>query len=1062
MSLTFGICPCDTERNPEYWQNFTKILTNLFQKEFKPYTFKSFEQELTFLQEKEPDLYLASPDVAILLMEKDYIPLFRLAGEEDKLILVCLKNFRKGKKVFKVGLPELNFFYLGILLSSLPIENIDIVFVKCFKEGLEKLYNKEIDFLFLYERFFNDLPQNQKEFLKIEETISVPFYHFLMFKKAFYQKYKDFIDKIENIDHFEKASKEEVQRLNRILKKILFLSIFFRNKSILENLLDHPGLIIAAYQDRFIFSNKGGLEVTGYTLEEILNMSPLDLVYEEDRPLAEKILKRRLKGQKFPFFYPDLRIKHKSGKIIHLFCYTQTIHYNNKPTGLIIGIDITREKQLETFNKILKKINEIIIKSNQEKEIFENLCKTLTETFHLELTWIGKIEKEDPIITFIYSYGKEIDFPKKLCIPYLQNLKETHPALIALKKGEITINEYTPKFPFPEDFKEEMLKRNFLSCVAIPFFKYGKPYGVLSLISSVPYFFTEEIREILVEIQKDISFALEKIELQKEHQLLFHVIEQSKEWVVITDQNGTILYGSPFVSEISGYSPDEIRGKNPRIFKSGLHSQEFYKKLWDTILSGKTFSTVIINRTKDGSLFKLEEAIHPIKLPDGEIRFIAIGKDVTKEEYLIKEIEYFKFYDPLTGLYNFPTFSFKVNEKIAEDKNRLSALLLLDIQNLSWINYTYGVTGGDEVIKEVAKRLKSILSEKDIIGRAGGDEFALWIFDLPRIEIINKIVEKIKFSFQKPIIFENNFIKLEYNLGLVLYPRDGSSFEELYEKATLTLNTAKKENITFKFYNSELGKQFEKFIKTEEIIQKAFKKNLFIFYYQPYIELSNYKIAGVEALVRIKEDEKLYPPSEFIDYLENSPYLRLFEDWVLQKASEQIKKWNFNFSINISARTFFEENFIYRIKKLPKDNYPYLCLEITERTVIRDINKAKEILTILKDTENSIKIALDDFGTGYSSLIHLKELPVDIIKIDRSFISDMMFDKKVMSLVKGLIDLAHSFGIKVCAEGVETKEQLQALDIMGCDYAMGFYISKPLPEEEIERLLFSKERLKLL
>lgn len=411
MSISFGICPCNTERNSNYWQHFTKLLSDIFKKEIKLLTFESFKEEHLFLQKREPDIYLASPDVAIFLMEKDYIPLFRLAGEEDKLILVRLKNSRKNKKVLKVGLPELNFFYLGILLSSLPFEKIDIVFVKCFREGLEKLYDKEIDYLFLYERFFNDLPHNQREFIKIEETLSVPFFHFLMFKRDFYKQYKDFIDKVENLDYFERTSKDEVQRLESILKKIRFLSIFFRNKSILENLLDHHGLIIAAYQDRFIFTNQGGLDVTGYSLEEILNMSPLDLVYEEDRSLAEKILKRRLKGQKFSFFYPNLRIKHKSGKVIHLYCYTQTIYYNNKPTGLIIGIDITREKQLEILNKILKKINEIIIKSNQEKEIYENLCKTLIDTFNLELIWIGKLEKEDPNITLVYSFGKERDFP---------------------------------------------------------------------------------------------------------------------------------------------------------------------------------------------------------------------------------------------------------------------------------------------------------------------------------------------------------------------------------------------------------------------------------------------------------------------------------------------------------------------------------------------------------------------------------------------------------------------------------------------------------------------------
>ncbi len=847
-----------------------------------------------------------------------------------------------------------------------------------------------------------------------------------------------------------------------IIKKIKFLSLFFRNKGILDNLINHPALLIAAYQDKFVFVNKGALEITGYTLEEVLNMSPLDLVFEKDKPFIKKIVEKRLKGEKFPYFYPDLKIKGKSNKLIHLFCYTQTIYFNNTPTGLIIGIDITREKKFEIFSQILKTVNQIIIKSFREQEVFEGILKTLTETLDLKLAWFGKLEKDPPFIKPFFIYGEEKNFINDFLIPYLSNFKKPHPILLSLQKGEIFINENSAYFPFPEDFKKEMLKKNFYSCAVIPVYKNNKIYGILSMVSPYPYFFTEKIKEVLKDVQKDLSFALEKIEMQKEYQLLYNVIEQSKEWILITDKSGTILYASPFVSELSGYSLEEILGKNPRIFKSGLHSKNFYEKLWDTILSGKPFSTIIINRAKDGSLFKLEEIIHPIKLPDGEIRFIAIGKDVTKEEFLIKEIEQFKFYDPLTGLYNFPTFIFKVKEKIKESYSSLSALLLLDIKNTSWINYTYGIAGGDTILKEVAERLKTLFKEKDIIGRAGGDEFAVWISDLPKLEIVNKVIEKMKFAFEKPFILEKTFLSLEYNTALVLYPRDGKSFEELFEKATLTLNSAKNEKVSIKFYNPELGEQFEKFHKIEELIRKALDKNLFIFYYQPYISLADYKIIGFEALARIKDGEKIIPPSEFIDYLENSPYLKRFEEWAFQKAAQQIKNLNFNFSINISARSFFEEDFVERIKKLPSEILPFLCLEISERTIIRDLNKAKDIFTRLKTEANSIKIALDDFGTGYSSFLELKELPVDIIKIDRSFIADMLKDKKQISMVKGLIDLAHSFDIKVCAEGVETKEQLQALDIMGCDYAMGFYISKPVPEEELKTLLFSKKRLKLL
>lgn len=218
------------------------------------------------------------------------------------------------------------------------------------------------------------------------------------------------------------------------------------------------------------------------------------------------------------------------------------------------------------------------------------------------------------------------------------------------------------------------------------------------------------------------------------------------------------------------------------------------------------------------------------------------------------------------------------------------------------------------------------------------------------------------------------------------------------------------------------------------------------------------KIIGFEALARIKKGKKIYLPSEFIDYLEESPYLQAFEEWGFKEIIKQIQKWRIKFSINISARSFFEENFLNRFREIPLDILPNLCIEITERTIIKDMQRAKKILSELKkigSQKKTLTIALDDFGTGYSSLHEIKELPVDILKIDRSFIQDMTKDKKNLNLVKAVINLAHNFGLSVCAEGVETEEQCKILSDLGCDYAMGFYLGKPLPEEQLDVLFFA-------
>ncbi len=235
-----------------------------------------------------------------------------------------------------------------------------------------------------------------------------------------------------------------------------------------------------------------------------------------------------------------------------------------------------------------------------------------------------------------------------------------------------------------------------------------------------------------------------------------------------------------------------------------------------------------------------------------------------------------------------------------------------------------------------------MVREGDFIGRAGGDEFILWISRLPNPEVINKTLEKIKQSLDLPFETEKDKINLEYNLSLVLYPKDGKTFEELFERASLTLKLAKEEESKFKFFDAKLEKDFQKFISSEVLIIKALEKNLFYFYYLPIWDISTYKIVHFEALVRIKDGQKIYTPAEFIDYLEASPYLRSFEAWAFRKIIEMIQKWNHPFALNISARTFFEKDFINRLREIPQDILPYLALEITERALIKDLSKAKK------------------------------------------------------------------------------------------------------------------------
>jgi diguanylate cyclase (GGDEF)-like protein len=403
---------------------------------------------------------------------------------------------------------------------------------------------------------------------------------------------------------------------------------------------------------------------------------------------------------------------------------------------------------------------------------------------------------------------------------------------------------------------------------------------------------------------------------------------------------------------------------------------------------------------------------------------------------------------------------------------------LIDIYNMSVINASYGFETGNEILKEVAKNLKKEFSD-GYVARIGTDEFAILISNIENESIL---IYKIRDALDKDLNTSKGKIHISYNASIVLYNEDdGQTFEELYNNAVLTLNTAKKEGENvIKFYESQLNKKLEEYLTAEKIVEKAFEKKLFKFYFQPYFKSEDFLIAGFESLIRIvDEDGTVYPPIKFIDYLENSKYITKFEEWALEEVSQKIKKFNslndkkditislnfspkglLGYSLNLTSDEISDKSFIERLKSLPVEVQNNLVIEITERNVIKDIEKSKKIFKDIKDLNKNIKIAIDDFGTGYSSLTYLRDLAIDILKIDMSFVRNISRSRQDLSLVKFIIGLAKDFGLKTVAEGVETEEQVKLLSLLGADYLQGFYFAKPMPEEEAIKLIMDNIRIK--
>ncbi|MGK0690475.1 MAG: PAS domain S-box protein, partial [Aquificaceae bacterium] len=385
-------------------------------------------------------------------------------------------------------------------------------------------------------------------------------------------------------------------------------------------------------------------------------------------------------------------------------------------------ISLLLEKQKGDFllrmYKTLSSVNHIILQAKDKEELLRWFCKTATEEGMFRMAWVGLLDEEGNVKP-LCSSGYVENYLSSLNINIYDESVNKGPTARAIIEGRMQVNNDTETNPAMAPWREEMLKRNYLSSCAQPIRFKGKIIGAINLYSDKKNFFTGDVLKLVEELAEDISFALEHLETLRTKDTLFRAVEEIKDWIVITDKNGYIEYVNPAVEEISGYKREKLIGKRPSIFKSGLHSQEFYKELWDTILSGKVFHATFINRRKDGSLFYLDSKIVPVRDKKGEIsNFVAVGRDITQVKEMEEKLRFLSNYDLLTGVPNREHFLELLEEVMKESEN--IAVAFVDIYNFSSINLLYGYSMGDKILSSFAERLSKV---GDGCGRYGSDEF---------------------------------------------------------------------------------------------------------------------------------------------------------------------------------------------------------------------------------------------------------------------------------------------------------------------------------------------------
>lgn len=534
--------------------------------------------------------------------------------------------------------------------------------------------------------------------------------------------------------------------------------------------------------------------------------------------------------------------------------------------------------------------------------------------------------------------------------------------------------------------------------------------------------------------------------------------------VSIADSRGIIVYVNDLFCEISQYKRDELIGKNHRLLNSGYHPKEYFKEMWKQIGAGHTWEGEVRNQKKDGTIYWVQATIVPFMDEKGKpYKYISIRKEITKQKQLEEEIYHLAYHDPLTNLPNRRMFMNQLRSEIIERNTSRAKLsiLFIDLDNFKFINDKWGHDAGDLVIKEAANRIKRAIRPTDMVARLGGDEFIIMLRDIQVEDDILNDVKQILAEFQKPISTYGQEYSLTCSIGIATYPENGDSAEQLITNSDNALYHVKgRGKNDFAFYNNKMMTQSLERSLLENALRSAIKNEQFYLEYQPKQNIATKELLGMEALVRWNHPELgIIPPGKFIPLAEETGLIIPMGEWILRESCRQTKLWqkqgfpNLIISVNVSVRQLEDSNFIDVVLKILKETEldpRYLELEVTE-SIFADVKNAASILQALRSM--GIKISVDDFGTGYSSLSYIKHLPIDILKVDRSFIQDIHLNDESKAIVKAIITLANAIGLKVIAEGIELKEHVDELKNGGCLLGQGFYFSKPMTSKAFENYL---------
>ncbi len=794
-----------------------------------------------------------------------------------------------------------------------------------------------------------------------------------------------------------------------------------QRRALFQTLFNHSSVAMGVVRPdgALVLFNRTLCDFLGYTEAELLSLNLFDLTHPEDRAFTEAQFRKAGVGEETPFSY-EKRYLHKSGKVVcGLVSGAWIVDADEGPCGVAFIQDITARRE-----------SEILLRES------ERHYRLLFEANPLPM-WIFDMETlrflavNDAAVRH-YGYSRE-----EFLLLTVEDIKphgSKQELLDAVSREEV-------------DRLPTLHRRKDGSLIEVEIYANNIEFAGRSARIAVAHDVTDKRR------------AEERIRLDAA------ALMSTRDAVLIVDRTPRVLSVNPAFSGMTGYSESEILGAHPRLLFSSRQERGSYAEIWTSLGKEGFWQGEFWGRRRSAETFPGWLTLSAVRNCAGEAtHFVGVITDLTRLKKSEERLQRLANHDALTDLPRRQLFESMVEHALerARRKGKQVALLVLDFDQFKAVNETFGHKAGDDLLVAVARRLRGRVRVEDALSRLSGDRFAFMLEGIKDLSSVDVVVRNLQSVLEEPFSLQDTErVVLRASFGISIFPQDGGAARELLHGADAAVNLAKERGGgQFRYCTPELNAQARMRLELQSALRRALEREEFILHYQPKVDLRTGRITGAEALLRwASPDRGMVPPLHFIPLSEKNGLIVPIGNWVIDEVCRQIREWsdaglqNIRVSVNVSARQFRTGDLEAQVSAaLQRSGIPpeRLMLELTESMLMDDPEEAIRRMEALRRI--GVRISLDDFGTGYSSLEYLGRFPIDQLKIDRSFIQEIVTDPNSATISTSVIALAHRMRLRVVAEGVETEAQLGYLRQNGCDEMQGFYFSKPLPPGEFAEL----------